>query len=306
MRAPAPLLSERFSIKELEAYSGIKAHTIRMWERRYHLLAPDRTDTNIRNYSIHDLKDLLNVALLVREGEPISRVAALTPSTRSEQIRTLADARSAADEALNALKVAMLTYDEALFERTSAAFRLDHGFDALAERLYLPLLQLIGVLWQANAICSAREHFISNLIRQKLIGALATLPVVTTDTRPLVVLYLPENEIHELGLLYLHYRLRRAGRRTLYLGQSVPVADLEDLAQQWPGALELCAVCTVQPRHDDAGGYAQQLARHLTRADVHVHLTGARAPAEGLPARISHHASITSLADHLLRADQAG
>ncbi|HEX2616992.1 MAG TPA: MerR family transcriptional regulator [Flavobacteriales bacterium] len=298
MSTAAPsLFSDRFSIKDLELFSGVKAHTIRMWERRYRLLSPARSTTNIRSYGIDDLKTLLNTALLVKEGEPISRVAALSALGRDERVRSMAGAKWADDEALNAMKLAMLTYDEALFERTSGAFRIDHGFDGLVERLYLPLLQLVGLLWQSNTICPAQEHFVSNLIRQKLVSAIDTLPIVAVDPLPLVVLYLPENEIHELGLLYLHYRLRRAGRRTLYLGQSVPIADLADVARHWAGPLDVCAVCTAFPQGNDAARYLNELVTALDRSDIRVHLTGARTPGGELPEGVQRYDSVPALAE---------
>ena len=153
----------RFSIRDLENFSGVKAHTIRVWERRYGLLDPDRTDTNIRTYSSEELKTILNVAFLNRHGVKISHIAALSRDERDRRVKEVADDKSDPDVSLNALKLAMLCYDADLFERTSDAFRAVEGFRALAERLYVPLLEHVGLLWQSNSICPAQEHFASNM-----------------------------------------------------------------------------------------------------------------------------------------------
>ena len=211
----------RFSISDLEEFSGVKAHTIRVWERRYGLLAPDRTDTNIRTYGLDELKTILNVAFLNRHGLKISKIAALSPAERDREVRELAERTGSIEGALDNLKVAMVTYDLDLFERTSSGYLKEHGFRDLMERLYVPLLEHIGLLWQSNAICPAQEHFISNLVRQKLIAAIDGLKTVIQPGEVCNVLYLPENEIHELGLLYLQYLLRAKGEHVVFLGQSV-------------------------------------------------------------------------------------
>lgn len=266
--------SERFSIKDLELFSGIKAHTIRAWERRHVLLKPSRSDTNIRSYDMDDLRTILNTSLLLKEGMSISQVAALTEQQRDEKIKSRIGTKWGKDEALNALKMATVTYDEDLFETTSRNYRVDHGFEALVENLYLPLLNMLGLLWQTSTICPAQEHFSSNLVRQKLVSAIDGLPQGSNDPRPMAVLYLPENEIHELGLLYLQYRLRREGRRSIYLGESVPVADLVGLTKQWSGALDICAILTVYPQAGDEIDYLNQLMSQLPDPEVHFHFCG--------------------------------
>lgn len=274
MQAPPTYFSERFSIKDLELFSGIKAHTIRAWERRHGLLKPSRSDTNIRSYDMDDLRTILNTSLLLKEGMSISQVAALTEKQREEKIKTGIGTKWGKDEALNALKMATVAYDEELFETTSRNYRVDHGFEALVENLYLPLLNMLGLLWQSATICPAQEHFSSNLVRQKLVSAIDALPQGSNDTRPMAVLYLPENEIHELGLLYLQYRLRREGRRSIYLGESVPVADLVGLTRQWDGALDICAILTVYPQAGDEIDYLNQLVDRLPNPEVHFHFCG--------------------------------
>lgn len=290
--------SERFSIKDLELFSGIKAHTIRAWERRHRLLKPARSETNIRSYDMDDLKTILNTSLLLKEGMSISEVAALTVKQREEKIKSEISKKLDKDGSLNALKMATVAYDEDLFERTSRNYRVEHGFEALVENLYLPLLNMIGLMWQSSTICPAQEHFSSNLVRQNLISAIDALPQGSDETRPLVVLYLPENEIHELGLLYLHYRLRREGRRSIYLGESVPVEDLVGLTRHWNEALDICAVLTVYPRAGNEIPYLEQLVERIGNPEVHFHFCGPVVQdleLDKLPDRVSVHPDIPTL-----------
>lgn len=266
----------RFSISDLEEFSGVKAHTIRVWERRYGLLAPDRTDTNIRTYGLDELKTILNVAFLNRHGLKISKIAALSPAERDREVRELAERTGSVEGALDNLKVAMVTYDLDLFERTSSGYLREHSFRDLMERLYVPLLEHIGLLWQSNAICPAQEHFISNLVRQKLIAATDGLGTALGTTDLCNVLYLPENEIHELGLLYLQYLLRAKGEHVVFLGQSVPSADLEQVAAQFTGPVRFISIFTAFPSADDLPGYVRALRQRMPADRITFHFSGSR------------------------------
>ena len=257
----SPFLS-RFHIRDLEKFSGVKAHTIRVWERRYGLLAPDRTATNIRTYSIDELKTILNVSYLNQHGHKISRIAAMSPAQREKLVRDTTLEERSPDGLLNALVLATLTYDETLFDRLCADHERDHGFRSLVEQVFMALLKRVGILWQSSAICPAQEHFVSNLIRQRLVVAAAQQPPPTAMD-VLHVLYLPENEIHELGLLYLNYLLRSLGKRTIYLGQSVPRADLAQIAHAHSGALVFISVFVVQPAPDRVDDYINAIRAEL-------------------------------------------
>lgn len=295
--------SERFSIKDLELFSGIKAHTIRAWERRHGLLKPSRSATNIRSYHMDDLKTILNTSVLLKEGMSISEVAALTGKQREEKIKNEISRQLDKDSALNALKMATVTYDEDLFERTSRNYRVDHGFEALVENLFLPLLNMLGLLWQSSAICPAQEHFSSNLVRQKLISAIDALPHGGDDARPMAVLYLPENEIHELGLLYLQYHLRREGRRSIYLGESVPIEDLVGLVAQRKGPLDICSVLTIYPRTGDEMSYLNRLVEYLSEPRIRFHFCGPvlrSIPENSLPDRVHVYSDIPSMLKALI------
>lgn len=272
----------RFSIRDLEEFSGVKAHTIRVWERRYGLLEPDRTDTNIRTYSVDELKTILNVAFLNRHGVKISKIAAFSSVEREKHVKDLAQRGTDTTDQLNALKLATVSYDTDLFESTSEQFRKESGFRALVERLYVPLLEHIGLLWQSNAICPAQEHFVSNLVRQKLIVGIDATSTLSKTDGALFVLYLPENEIHELGLLYTHYLLRTAGERVLYLGQSVPIEDLAQVAAQFPGTIEFISIFTAFPQSDGLPKYLKNLRALLPGTRLSFRFTGSRVASAAL------------------------
>ncbi|MFN3876155.1 MAG: MerR family transcriptional regulator, partial [Flavobacteriales bacterium] len=252
----------RFHIRDLEQFTGVKAHTIRVWERRYGLLKPDRTDTNIRTYDLDELKTILNVAYLNQRGIKISRIAAMDQGERERAVQDAALREASADGVLNTLVMAMLAFDEELFERACDEHAKRHGFRALVEQVIVKLMERIGLLWQSSAICPAQEHFVSNLVRQRLIVAVAGLPKVAAGG-PLNVLFLPEDEIHELGLLYMHYLLRAQGQRTVYLGQSVPRGDLKQIASLYPGPIRFVTLLVVRPAPDEALDYLNGL-----RADM--------------------------------------
>jgi len=265
-----------FSIRDLEQFSGVKAHTIRMWEKRYGLLAPQRTDTNIRTYGIDELKAILTVAYLNRHGHKISRIAGLKPIERDQLAREVARSAGDRDDVLDSLKVAMLSFDEQLFEKVTSRYRADHTFSQLVEQVFVPLLEQIGMLWVTNAICPAHEHFISNLLRQKLLAATDGITVTPRPAGPVHVLYLPENEIHELGLLYVNYVLRLHGHRTIYLGQSVPRQDLLQVEGLFQDELVLVTLLMANPPPDELQGYLDSLRTLLPQERVRFWIAGAQ------------------------------
>jgi len=270
------LFQNTFTIRAMEEFSGVKAHTIRIWEKRYGLLAPDRTGTNIRHYSLDELKVILNVAYLNKHGHKISRIAAMTLPERDRLVRETAVTSDSREETLNTLKVAMLAFDEVLFERITSDYREHHGFRHLVELVFVPLLELIGVLWQTNVICPAQEHFVSNFIRQKLIAATDGLPASDGSKDRTFVLYLPENEIHELGLLYVNYLLRAGGERTIFLGQSVPGEDLKQLAAVRNGQLVMVTILMAHPPAAEIPDYLQKLRVSLPDNRISFLVTGAQ------------------------------
>jgi MerR family transcriptional regulator, light-induced transcriptional regulator len=247
----------KYSIKELEQLSGIKAHTIRIWEKRHKIIVPSRTPTNIRTYSDDDLKKIINVSLLNNYGIKISKIAKMSPADMNERILQIAEVKNDASVHIDQLIVAMMDIDEEGFEKILGNLILRYGFERAVTEIVYPFLERIGILWQTHNITPAHEHFISNLIRQKIIVAIDSL-AIPPKTSKKVMLFLPEHEMHELGLLFYHYLARKAGLRTYYLGQSVPHADLVSIfAAHLPDVLLTSVTSTLTGPIAD---YIEQLA----------------------------------------------
>jgi DNA-binding transcriptional MerR regulator len=215
----------KYSIKELEKLSGIKAHTIRIWEKRHKIIAPARTTTNIRFYSDDDLKKLINVSLLNNNGIKISRIADMSLDEMNRKVLEMSELHNDAAVHIDQLVLAMIGLEEELFEKNVNTVILRYGFEKTVSDIIYPFLEKIGILWQTQNITPAHEHFISNLIRQKIIVAIDGLTLPAKGSRK-ALLYLPEGEMHELGLLFYNFLARKAGYRTYYLGQNVPHEDL--------------------------------------------------------------------------------
>jgi DNA-binding transcriptional MerR regulator len=215
-----------YSIKDLEKLSGIKAHTIRIWEQRYNLIVPLRSGTNIRHYSDDDLVKLMNTSLLNQNGYKISKIAQLDNTQIAEIILKLnGEVPSLATQSSNLLK-ALVEADESLFNQVFETSVKNIGFEETIEQLFYPFLINIGTLWLAGTIIPAQEHFITNLIRQKLIAAIDLVRVKTEVAHPRILFYLPEGEFHEIGMLYYNYLARKANFEVIYLGTSIPFRDI--------------------------------------------------------------------------------
>jgi DNA-binding transcriptional MerR regulator len=215
----------KYSIKDLEHLSGIKAHTIRIWEKRHGIIAPRRSSTNIRSYNDHDLKKIISVSMLNNDGIRISKIADMTSEEINHRVTEIAELRNNAALNVDQLLIAMVDLEEELFERVLGNFVVHFGFEKTILDVIYPFLQKIGILWQTHSVTPAQEHFISNLIRQKIIVAIDGLPLPPRTAKK-AVLFLPEGETHEMGLLFYHFQARSCGYRTYYLGQNVPHEDL--------------------------------------------------------------------------------
>ncbi len=221
----------RYSIKDLEELSGIKAHTIRIWEKRYGVIVPDRTETNIRLYSDDDLKKLLNISILNKHGLKISHLSKLTQSELREKVIHISRDSTEAGIHIENLTIAMLELDEWKFDKILSDSIIRIGFEETLVRLIHPFFEKIGLLWLTGSINPAQEHFVSNLLRQKLIVAIDGQAPVTREKPISFILFLHEEELHELGLLFYSYLLKRNGINVIYLGQAVPFEDLEKIVQ---------------------------------------------------------------------------
>ncbi|MFT4847578.1 MAG: DNA-binding transcriptional MerR regulator [Sediminicola sp.] len=219
----------QFSIKDLEHLTGVKAHTIRIWEKRYNLLSPQRTDTNIRTYNIESLKKLLNITLLYNNGLKISKIA----SRSEDEIHRLVQ-EAAADNiekfTINSFKTSMYQLDEQLFIKTYVELELHKTFREIFLNIFMPFLMEIGTLWATSSIRTSHESFISELLKRKiLLNIEKEVHKAKDHEKPLFVLFLPYQEIHELGILYTNYEILKAGYRTIYLGTNTPLDSLNGL-----------------------------------------------------------------------------
>ncbi len=269
----------QYSISDLEQLSGIKAHTIRMWEQRYDLLRPVRTATNIRLYSDDDLRRLLNVTTLCGQGRRISQVARLSDDELASAVLASCDDAHDYARQVNALLAAMLGMDEPalcyLFDEATRQL----GFENMMLHVAYPLLQRIGLMWLAGTMDLAQEHLLSHLLRQKLLAATDALPLLNAKEQPRWLLFLPEHELHELALLFMNYALRVRGQHTLYLGQNMPVKELGTVCDTYRPDV-LVTVLTTQPERTRVGELAQTL--HQLCPNGRVVLYGSLARQEGL------------------------
>lgn len=248
-------IKSEFTIKDLENFSGIKAHTIRIWEKRYNLLEPNRTDSNIRYYDIGNLQKLLNVAFLNANGYKISKIAELSEVKLNATVREFVAKNGVDTQASNSLKLSMLNFDENLFNVTYNTLVAQSSLRSVFKNVFLPFLNEIGLLWQVNSITPAHEHFITNLIKQKIQINIERLQLSSpSNFDKIFVLYLPLNEIHELGLLYLHFELLLHGYQSIYLGQSVPVANLNDVQKVY-NSICFVSYLTVEPSKISVSDY---------------------------------------------------
>lgn len=215
-----------YTIKDLENLTGVKAHTIRIWEQRYSFLKPQRTGTNIRYYNSEELKKILNIALLNKYGYKISHIDRMSDEDMRQKILTLGQAEAQIERIINELVQHMIDLDLETFEDVLDQHIKARGIERSINQIIFPFMERIGMLWLTDHINPAQEHLVTNIIRQKLIvGIESTVSHMRMEST--VLLFLPEGEYHELGLLYMQYLLRSRGVRTLYLGANVPVEDVD-------------------------------------------------------------------------------
>ncbi len=216
----------KYSIKDLEKVTGVKAHTIRIWEKRYNIIKPERTDTNIRYYNDNDLKKLMNISLLNRYGFRISSIAKLSDKEIVEKVISATRNIKDPERVIENLIIAMIEYDEQKFDKTLNKAIFEFGFDNTFINSVYPFLEKVGLLWQIGTISPAHEHFISALIRQKLIVAIDSIETNYAKESKKFLLFLHEQERHEISLLFYFYFIKKHNHKIIYLGQSVPFEDL--------------------------------------------------------------------------------
>lgn len=220
-----------YTIKDLERLSGVKAHTIRIWEKRYGIITPNRTDTNIRRYNDEDLKSILNISILRENGYKISEIASFDKSQLSEHVLSFTNNPTKYNTQINNLILAMIELDDRKFDKIITNSTVRVGFEETVIHVVYPFLEKIGILWQIGSINAAQEHFVTNLLRQKIIVALDGQMSGTHPEAKRFMLFLPESEFHELGLLFYAYIVRKNGHKIIYLGQSAPMRDVVEVAK---------------------------------------------------------------------------
>ena len=259
----------RYSIRELEKLSGIKAHTIRIWEKRYNVIQPKRTNTNIRYYSEADLKKLLNIAILNRQGWKISEIARLGNDDLTDKVMKFTYNSRDVESQIEKLVIAMVDLDEAKFDHILSNAIMHDGFEQTIIKMIFPFFEKIGLLWQTGSINPAQEHFISNLFRQKLMVAIDNLMIPDKKDAHKFVLFLPEDEFHELGLLFYNYLIKKAGHSVIYLGSSVPFKDLVETHQMIQADYLFTSITTVL-NGERLINYIRELATAFPKQEIFI------------------------------------
>lgn len=256
-----------YSIKDLEQLSGIKAHTLRIWEQRYDLINPKRTETNIRFYDQDDLKLVLNVSLLKDNGVKISKIAEMTREELNEAILNISEENTSFADQIYALTLCMIDLDEQGFEKIIGSSTLKYGFERTMMGLVIPFLSKIGVMWLTDSINPAQEHFISHLIRQKIMVAIDGEPANTNSSAKKYMLFLPEGELHELILLFANYLIKSREGKVIYLGQTLPLDDLK-MAYELYEPEYLITVLTGKPEGLGVTQYLENLSTIFAKSEI--------------------------------------
>lgn len=258
-----------YSIKDLEHLSGIKAHTLRIWEQRYNLINPKRTDTNIRYYDQEDLKLVLNISLLKDNGYKISKIANMSKEELHKEVLIVSEKTTSFADQIYGLTLSMIDLDEQRFEKIIASNTLKLGFERTMLNIIYPFLSKIGIMWLTDSINPAQEHFISNLIRQKVIVAIDgqyNEGEQSPDTKK-YMLFLPEGELHELSLLFANYLIQARNNKVVYLGQNMPFHDLRAAYNVYKPDF-LLTVITSRPGELSAEEYLGTLCEEFPEAPI--------------------------------------
>jgi DNA-binding transcriptional MerR regulator len=250
---------ERYSIRDLDKLSGIKAHTIRVWERRYGIVKPQRTGTNRRRYDDADLRRIINISILRRNGFKISEIAGFNESDIEGKVSFLSKEVFNSDTQIDSLVMAMVDLNENAINDLLNRSMMNKGLEETMTSLVLPFLKRIGVMWQTGSADIGTEHFVSNIFRKKLIASIENLSPELKTERKKVILFLPENELHEIGLLFFYYLVKKEGHESLYLGQSTPLSSVVLANEQWKADILITGLMSRFPDFK-ADDYIKELA----------------------------------------------
>ncbi len=285
-----------YSIKDLEHLSGIKAHTLRIWEQRYGLINPKRTDTNIRFYDQEDLKLVLNVSLLKDNGFKISKIAEMSMEEMHETVLRISDKATSFPDQIYGLTLAMIDLDEQRFEKIISTNTLKIGFERTMLNIIYPFLSKIGIMWITDSINPAQEHFISNLIRQKVIVAIDGQYETFDEEAKKYMLFLPEGELHELSLLFANYLIRAKGNKVIYLGQNMPYHDLKMAYNVYKPDYFL-TILTSKDKDITAQEYLQNMSEDFPETEILVGGSQVIGQDLGLPDNVTQIANPVKLAE---------
>jgi DNA-binding transcriptional MerR regulator len=261
----------KYKISDLENLSGVKAHTIRIWEQRYKILTPLRTETNIRYYDNEQLRKLLNVVSLMNSGSKISAISKLTEEELNEKIKSLTNVEAAGikeEMLINQMISSGLSYNEELFEKAFSNSILSFGIMTAYQKVFYPMLIKIGLLWSTTELYPSQEHFISSLIKQKIFAAIDALNPPLNETKKWL-LFLPEGEQHDLALLIANYGLRAKGIKVIYLGANLPLENLQLISKE----VEPTHYLTFSVRsnqHDSLNKYLACMEKDFNNPPIHI------------------------------------
>jgi MerR family transcriptional regulator, light-induced transcriptional regulator len=258
---------ERYTIRDLDKLSGINAHTIRVWERRYGIIKPQRTGTNRRRYDDADLRKIINISILKRNGFKISEIAGFAESEIEEKVTLLSTEVFNADTHIDSMVKAMVAFDENSVNELINKSLMYKGLEETMTSLVFPFLKRIGVMWQTGSADIGAEHFISNIFRKKLIAAIDNISPSENQKRKKVLLFLPEKEMHEMGLLFFQYLVKKEGHESLYLGQSTPLSAVVTTNRQWKADIIITGILSGYPGFK-ADEYIKELSASLTGQKV--------------------------------------
>ena len=222
-----------YTLYELEKLTGILAATIRVWERRYNIINPKRTDTNRRWYDDDDLRRLINISIVYHSGIKISKIAKYSGSELEEKAEFLTRDSFISDTPIKSLIVAMLSFNANAVNEILLRSIINIGFEETFSSVVFPFLRRVGIMWHTGSVNTGGEHFISNIFRGRLISAIDSLPPANDPKSKKVIMFLPINELHELGLLFYSYLIHRLGHKVLYLGQTTPFSALAEVNEKW-------------------------------------------------------------------------
>ncbi len=257
-----------YSIRDLESLSGIKAHTIRIWEQRYGILKAQRTTTNIRFYSEEELKYLMSLALLNRHGYKISKLAGFSHAQVSKLVQDMIESPTEFDQQISGLTLATIEFNEEKFEKILATSFIQLGFEEAMKKVVFPFLEKVGMLWVSGSIIAAQEHFISQIIRQKIIVAIDGQVHTWQANAKKFILFLPNGEWHELSLLFLYYLLKSRAHRVIYLGSSVPLKDVIEVGKVVQPDF-FYTIITAVPQGYSVKNYLNQLSEEFPSATIY-------------------------------------